>query len=60
MHERFLAQRELFNAMLENGTLDEVGEHGAALVRAYVAVVATMEAAGGPDEAYQIGHCPAD
>ena len=50
MHERFLAQRELFNAMLENGTLDEVGEHGAALVRAYVAVVATMEAAGGPDE----------
>ena len=50
MHERFLAQRELFNAMLEKGTLDEVGEHGAALVRAYVAVVATMEAAGGPDE----------
>jgi hypothetical protein len=58
LHARFLRQRELFNDASENGTIDDVVEQGAAMVRGYVAVVATMEAAGGPDEAYQIGRGP--
>ena len=59
LHARFLTQREKFNAALENGTIDEVVEQGAAMVRGYVAVVAAMEAAGAPDDAYQIGRGPA-
>jgi hypothetical protein len=58
LHDRFLKQRELFNAALENGTIDEVVDNGAAMVRAYVAVVAAMEAAGAGDDAYQIGRGP--
>ena len=58
LHARFRKQRELFNTALENGTIDEVVEHGAAMVRAYVAVVAVMEAAGAADDAYQIGRGP--
>lgn len=59
LHDRFRKQRERFNAALESGTLDEVVAQGAALVRGYVAVVAAMEAAGAPDDAYQIGRGPA-
>ena len=59
LHARFLGQREQFNAALENGSIDEVGKQGAAMVRGYVAVVATMEAARAPDDAYQIGRGPA-
>jgi hypothetical protein len=51
-------QRELFNVALEDGTIDEVVEHGAAMVRGYVAVVAAMDAAGTADDAYQIGRGP--
>jgi len=58
LHARFQKQRELFHAALKNGTIDEVVEHGAAMVRAYVAVVAAMEAAGAADDAYQIGRGP--
>src|SRR5215468_10484045 len=58
LHGRFGKQRELFNVALENGTIDEVAEHGAATVRAYVAVVTAMQAAGAPDDAYQIGRGP--
>ena len=58
LHARFHRQRKLFNAALENGTIDEVVEHGAAMVRAYVAVVTAMQAAGAPDDAYQIGRGP--
>ena len=58
LHGRFRKQRELFNGALENGTIDEVVEHGAAMVRAYVAVVTAMQAAGAPDDAYQIGRGP--
>ena len=58
LHARFHRQRKLFNAALENGTIDEVVEHGAAMVRAYVAVVTVMEAAGAADDAYQIGRGP--
>ena len=58
LHARFRKQRELFNAALENGTIDEVVEHGAAMVRGYVAVVAVMETAGAADDAYQIGRGP--
>jgi hypothetical protein len=59
LHDRFRKQRELFNTFLENGTIDEVVKQGAAMVRGYVAVVAAMEAAGAPDDAYQIGRGPA-
>jgi hypothetical protein len=59
LHARFRKQRELFNTALANGTINEVVEHGAATVRAYVAVVAVMEAAGAADDAYQIGRGPA-
>lgn len=59
LHDRFRKQLELFNSALENGTIDEVVEHGAAMVRGYVAVVAAMEAAHARDDAYQIGHGPA-
>ena len=58
MHGRFRKQRELFNGALENGTIDEVVEHGAAMVRAYVAVVTAMQAAGAQDDAYYIGRGP--
>jgi hypothetical protein len=58
LHDRFRKQRELFNAALENGTIDEVVHNGAAMVRGYVAVVAAMEAAGASDDAYQIGRGP--
>jgi hypothetical protein len=58
LHDRFRKQRELFNAALENGTIDEVVEHGAATVRGYVAVVTAMQAADAPDDAYQIGRGP--
>jgi hypothetical protein len=58
LHARFRKQREMFNAALETGTIDEVVENGAAMVRGYVAVVAAMEAAGAADDAYQIGRGP--
>jgi hypothetical protein len=58
LHARLRKQRELFNAALENGTIDDVVEHGAAMVRGYVAVVAVMAAAGAADDAYQIGRGP--
>ena len=58
LHARFRKQRELFSAALESGTINEVVEHGAAMVRAYVAVFTAMEAAGAPDDAYQIGRGP--
>jgi hypothetical protein len=58
LHARFRQQRNLFNAALENGTIDEIIQHGAAMVRGYVAVVAAMEAAGGADDAYHIGRGP--
>ncbi|WP_439374790.1 hypothetical protein [Bradyrhizobium sp. DASA03120] len=58
LHARFRKQRELFNSALESGTIDKVIELGAATVRAYVAVVAAMEATGAPDDAYQIGRGP--
>jgi hypothetical protein len=58
LHARFQKQRELFNAALENGTLDEVADNGAAMVRGYVAVVTAMQAAGAADDAYQIGRGP--
>jgi hypothetical protein len=59
LHDRLGKQRKLFNAALETGTIDEVVEHGAAMVRGYVAVLAAMEAAGACDDAYQIGRGPA-
>jgi hypothetical protein len=58
LHARFRKQRELFNAALENGTIDEVVGHGAAMVRGYVAVAAAMEVAGAADDAYHIGRGP--
>jgi len=58
LHARLRKQRELFNAAMENGTINEVVEHGAAMVRGYVAVVAAMEAARAPDDGYQIGRGP--
>jgi hypothetical protein len=48
LHARFQQQRELFNAALKSYTIDEVAEHGAAMVRANVAVFTAMEAAGAP------------
>jgi hypothetical protein len=58
LHARFRKQREMFNTALEDGTIDGVVEHGAAMVRGYVAVVTAMQAAGAPDDAYQIGRGP--
>jgi hypothetical protein len=58
LYARFQRQRELFNTAVESGTVDEVTKHGAAMVRAYVAVFTVMQAAGAPDDAYQIGRSP--
>jgi hypothetical protein len=55
LHARFKQQQELFNASLAHGSTREVGNRGAAMVRGYVAVVTAMQAAGVPDDAYQIG-----
>lgn len=59
LHARFRKQRDLFNAALEDGTIDGVVKQGAATVRGYVAVVTAMEAAGAQDDAYHIGRGPA-
>jgi hypothetical protein len=58
LYTRFQRQREMFNAAVESGTLDEVATHGGAMVRAYIAVVTAMQAADAPDDAYQIGRGP--
>src|SRR5215468_3619709 len=60
LHGRFGKQRELFNVALENGTIDEVAEHGAATVRDDVAVLTATQAAGATDDGYQIGCGPND
>lgn len=58
LYVRFQRQRELFNAALESGSLDEVATHGAAMARAYVAAFTAMQAASAPDDAYQVGRAP--
>jgi hypothetical protein len=58
LHARFRRQRELFDAALDGGSIGDITRHGAAMERGYVAVVAAMEAASVPDDAYQIGRGP--
>jgi hypothetical protein len=58
LHARFRRQRELFTAALDGGSIDDIAKHGAAMERGYVAVATAMEAAGVPDDAYQIGRGP--
>jgi hypothetical protein len=58
LHARFQRQRELFDSAVESGTVDEIAKHGAAMVRARVAVFTAMQAAAAPDDAYQIGRSP--
>lgn len=58
LHARFQQQRKLFNAALATGSIDEIADHGAAMVRGYVVLVTTMQGAAAPDDAYQIGRDP--
>jgi hypothetical protein len=58
LHARFRRQRELFSAALDGGSVAEIAKHGAAMERGYIAGGTVMEAAGVPDDAYQIGRGP--
>jgi hypothetical protein len=51
-------QRNLWVEAVVTGMRADIELHGAAMVRGYVAVTAALEAAGIPDDAYQIGQDP--
>lgn len=51
-------QRNLWVEAVVTGMRADIEMHGAAMVRGYVAVTAALEAAGIPDDAYQVGRDP--
>jgi hypothetical protein len=55
LYEAFADQRSLWQQASVTGSVEEVEEHGAAMVRAYGAVSSRLEQAGEPDDAYVIG-----
>ena len=48
----------MFDGACIDGTADDIALHGAATCRGYAAAVRAMEAAGAPDDAYQLGTDP--
>ena len=52
---RLHEQRNLWVEAVIKGAPGNIGLHGAAMVRGYVAATAAMEAAEAPDDAYQVG-----
>lgn len=52
-------QRGLFDQACITGSVEDVEMHGAAMCRGYAAAVKALEAAGEPDDAYQLGSDPA-
>jgi hypothetical protein len=51
-------QIEMFNRACLEGDVDEIATHGAGTARGWAAAVRAMEAAGAPDDAYQLGNDP--
>lgn len=51
-------QRGLFDKACVTGEGDDIEAHGSAMCRGWAAAVRAMEAAGEPDDAYQIGRDP--
>ena len=51
-------QRGLFDKACVTGEGDDIEAHGAAMCRGWAAAARAMEAAGEPDDAYQIGRDP--
>lgn len=55
---KLVRQQDLFVEACVTGTVAEIRDHGAAMLRGYAVVTQALERAGVGDDAYLIGRCP--
>jgi hypothetical protein len=55
---KLIRQQDLFNEACVTGTVAQIREHGAAMLRGYAVVTQALERAAVEDDAYLIGRCP--